>query len=79
MTESTSANKVDIQDIMSFIAPVRRLNTSSGEAGYDSRWDLSPGAGPFADTINMQDLTSLVTLAPPMFSGTRAFGGPTCG
>jgi hypothetical protein len=77
-TESTSANKVDMQDLLSFVAPVRRLNTSIGEAGYDVRWDIQPGAGAFTDTINMQDLTSLITLTPPMFAGARAFGGPSC-
>jgi hypothetical protein len=69
---------VDINDVLSFIAPVRRLDTSPGESGYDARWDIVPGPGLFADTVNMEDLTTLITFSPPMFSGERAFGGPAC-
>jgi hypothetical protein len=78
-SEGASANKVDVQDITSFVAPVRRLNASPGDAGYDVRWDIVPGAGAFPHVVNMQDLTALITVTPPMFSGTRAFGGPSCG
>ena len=74
----TSANKVDISDISSVLAPVRRLGTSPGDAGYDARWDLAPGKGVFRDNINVSDLTQLITVAPPMFGGQRAFGGPAC-
>ena len=74
----TSANKVDMSDLMSFIAPVHHLGTSPGDAGYDPRWDLVPGKGMFAETINVSDMTALLTVAPPMFSGQRAFGGPAC-
>jgi uncharacterized protein YkwD len=74
----TSANKVDLSDLSSFLGPVRRLGTSPGQAGYDARWDLVPGKGIFRDTINVSDLTALLTLTPPMFGGQRAFAGPSC-
>ncbi len=74
----TSANKVDLSDLSSFLAPVRRLGTSPGDADYDARWDLVPGKGIFATTINVSDMTALLTVTPPMFGGQRAFGGPSC-
>ena len=74
----SSANKVDLQDIGSFLSPVRRLGTSPGDAAYDVRWDLVPGNGMFPSRINISDLTALLALAPAMFSGQRAFGGPSC-
>ncbi|HET9477036.1 MAG TPA: hypothetical protein VFP63_06080, partial [Dehalococcoidia bacterium] len=72
-----SANKITVQDLTSFIAPVRRLNTSSGP-NFSARWDLLPGAGIFSNTINVQDMTALVTLTPPMLNGARALNGPVC-
>ncbi len=74
----TSANKVDLPDLTSFLAPVRRLGASPGDANYDARWDLAPGKGVFRDNINVSDLTMLLTVTPPMFGGQRAFGGPSC-
>lgn len=78
LAAGTSANRLDMNDLTSFIAPVRRLGTSPGEAGFDARWDLKPGAGLFTKQINVQDLTTLLVVKPPMFGGQRAFGGPTC-
>jgi uncharacterized protein YkwD len=78
LVSGTSANRVDFSDLTSFLAPVRRIYTSESDTGFDSRWDLVPGAGNFGRTINILDLTSLVTLSPPMFGGVRAFGGPNC-
>ncbi len=75
-----SVNKLDLQDLGSFVAPPpRRLNTNPGEAGFSSRWDLLPGsvAGKF---INIQDIaasapsTLASTSRPPMFGGAPAFG-----
>jgi hypothetical protein len=77
-TIGSSANVVNIEDALSFLGPVRRLDTSPGDPGYDVRWDIVPGSGVFSKTVNMQDLISLLTLSPPMFSGARAFGGPAC-
>ncbi|GEM_PF-5975428 len=72
-------NKITLQDITSFQAPIRRINTSPADVGYDRRWDLVPGKGSFSKEINIQDLTNLIAVAPPMFGGTtRAFNGPAC-
>ncbi len=68
-------------DITSFLAPVRRLGTSPGDADFSSRWDLVPGPGIFSHWININDLTALIagpTGFPPMFGGAKAFNGPTC-
>ncbi|MGH8248196.1 MAG: hypothetical protein ACREUU_17380, partial [Gammaproteobacteria bacterium] len=71
-----SANKVNIQDLSSFIAPVRILNTNPGDANFNVRWDLLPGTT-LGKTINIQDMASVSILVPPML-GVRAFGGPAC-
>jgi uncharacterized protein YkwD len=78
LASGASANKVDLSDVISFIAPVRRINTSPGQPAFDARWDLSPGSGAFQGTINIQDITALATVAPPMFGGAKAFNGPSC-
>lgn len=78
LAAGASANKVDLADVFSFLAPVRRLGTSPGDPNYDVRWDLVPGNGSFAADINLSDMTALLTLAPPMFGGQRAFDGPSC-
>jgi hypothetical protein len=64
--------------VLSFLGPVRRLDTSPGEPGFDVRWDIIPGADVFGDTISVQDLSLLLTVSPPMFGGARAFDGPSC-
>jgi len=74
---SFSSNKVNIEDLASFVAPVRRLNSSSGDAGFDQRWDLAPGSS-FGETINVQDMGSLIVVRPSMFGGMRAYNGPEC-
>ena len=74
---SFSGNRINIQDLASFVTPVRRLNTSSGDAGFDQRWDLVPGSS-FGETINVQDMASLIVVRPPMFGGMRAYNGPEC-
>jgi len=77
-TGTFSSNKVDIQDLTSFISPVRRLNTSLGDTGYSARWDLVPGSN-FGKTVNVEDMTNLVINAAPMFGGiARTFNGPQC-
>jgi hypothetical protein len=75
--ETGSANQVSLQDLTSFLAPTRYFGTSPTNGPYNARWDLVPGAGSFADYINLQDLTSLITVIPDMF-GVRAFNGPAC-
>jgi subtilisin-like proprotein convertase family protein len=72
----TSANKLNIQDVLSFVTPPRHLDKNPGEAGFDARWDLVPGQGILAKFINIADVTALVNGAtgnPPMFNNTRAF------
>ena len=76
-----SLNKLDVQDVTSFLAPVRRLNSSPPSLSYNARWDLSPGATPpLSNYINAVDITTLIASStgyPPMFSGQRAFN-KTC-
>ena len=73
-----SANDVDIQDVTSFIAPIRYFNTDVEAHSGDIRWDLVPGSGLFFFDINIQDLTAVTVNAPPMLGGVRAFNGPPC-
>jgi hypothetical protein len=73
---STIFSTLDLQDLGSFVAPVRRLGTSPGDPRFNARWDLVPGSvvGP---AINVQDIGALSTGAsgyPPMLGGQRAFG-----
>ncbi len=72
-----SLNKVDIQDLTTYVIPLYRLNTSPGDPEFDPRWDVVPGsiAG---DWINIQDLTFLALFEPVMFGGERAFNHPPC-
>jgi hypothetical protein len=76
-----SANKLDIADIVSFLAPApRRLDSSPPGPPYNPRWDLVPGPGIFSNHINIADMVALLagpTGNPPMFGGARAFG-KTC-
>jgi hypothetical protein len=78
LTSGSSANKLDLNDVLSFVAPVRRIDKSSGQGGFDARWDISPGSGGFGQTVNILDVTALANLKPPMFGGARAFNGPSC-
>jgi Tol biopolymer transport system component len=76
VSTDASANRLDLQDLGSFVAPVRRLGTSPGHPNFSARWDLVQGSvvGP---AINVQDIAALLTGAsgyPPMFGGQRAFG-----
>ena len=74
-----SLNRFDIADLGSFVMPLRRLDTNPGDAGFDIRWDLSPGSN-LAHDIDIADLGSTITSTrayPPMFGGQYAFG-KTC-
>ncbi len=78
-------NRVSLQDVTSFTTPApTKLNTSPGQTGFDSRWDLVPGPGSGSYWITMQDLTTLTAgtagspAYPPMPGGAKAFGGPPC-
>ncbi len=73
-----TVNELTIQDILSFVAPVRHFGTSPPNSLYDKRWDLLPGPGTLGDYINIQDLIATIaqtpTGYPPMLNGVRAFG-----
>jgi CSLREA domain-containing protein len=78
-----SFNRINVQDLTSFLAPIYYLGTDVGTNADDVRWDLFPGAGIFSTEINVQDLTALIASAapsgaPPMLGGIRAMGGPEC-
>jgi hypothetical protein len=73
-----SANKINISDLSTYITPSRRINTSPDDAAFHKRWDLLPGRGALPEWINIQDLTAIITLRPPMLSYARAFNGPSC-
>ena len=77
-SSGSSTNDIDIQDITSFLAPVRHLNTNVGTFSGDVRWDIVPGRGVLANDINIQDITQIVVLTPPMLEGARALNGPAC-
>jgi hypothetical protein len=76
-----SANKVNVLDLGSFVAPVRRLNSDVGTTAGDRRWDLVPGSGILPVDINIMDIAALIvtrTGYPPMLKGARAYNGPEC-
>jgi hypothetical protein len=74
-----STNDIDIQDIGSYVAPIRRINTSPpSDPGFNVRWDLVPGSGGLGEHINIQDMAEISMLYPPMLEGARAFNGPAC-
>jgi len=71
-----SYNKITIQDVISFVAPVRRIDTSPGDARFNARWDVIPGTTVLSKHVNIQDLVELVTIRPPMFGGALAYDKP---
>ena len=76
---SFSANKVNIQDLGAFTAPINRMNTSPGDANYDVRWDVVPGKSGLSKDINVVDLANISNVvAPAMLGGVKAFNGPNC-
>jgi subtilisin family serine protease len=69
-------NTLNVQDLASFLTPVRRFGTSPGHPAYSVRWDLVPGTA-IGGAINVQDVAAPFTGAtgyPRMFGGARAFG-----
>jgi hypothetical protein len=76
-----STNRVNILDLTSFMAPVRRLDKSPGHPDFSARWDLVPGRGAFLEWIAIDDLTAVLAGPsgfPVILSGSRAFDGPPC-
>lgn len=52
-----SFKKITIEDITSFLAPIRRLDTKSGDTNYHIRWDLNTDG-----FINISDIQIVVAL-----------------
>jgi hypothetical protein len=73
-----STNRITISDLISFVAPVRRLDTSPGHNDFSQRWDLVPGRGFFNNWVAIDDLTTLIVIKPQMIGNLRAFSGPVC-
>jgi hypothetical protein len=73
---SFSADKVNIQDEGTYTAPYDRNNTSPGDANFDRRWDVRPGAT-VGEWINVSDLAAVSTQNPVPMYGVRAYGFAT--
>ncbi|HET9477127.1 MAG TPA: hypothetical protein VFP63_06535, partial [Dehalococcoidia bacterium] len=76
-----STNRANVLDMTSFLAPLRRLGASPGDAAYNQRWDLAPGRGLFAVWISVTDITAIAVGPsgyPPITGGKRALFGPAC-
>ena len=73
-TYGASRDRVNMLDLSSYIAPVRKVDTAPGNPKYSARWDLNAD-----NAITLIDLSTLTSLRPPMFGGQKAFGGPVCG
>jgi hypothetical protein len=76
-----SANAATAADFVSFLAPVRYLDSNVGDLPGSVRWDLIPGAGTLGTDINAQDMNALLggdTAVPPMLNGLRGLDGPPC-
>jgi hypothetical protein len=75
-----SGNKINVQDLSSFVSPIRYINQNTGTDPGDKRLDLVPGST-FGVHINVQDLAAITSGAtgnPPMTAPNRAFGGANC-
>ena len=72
-----SGNRVNTQDLATYLGPVRYYNTDVGTNMGDRRWDILPGSGVLTFDINIQDLATIVAFSPPML-GVKAFNGPMC-
>ena len=69
-------NTLNIEDLGSFLTPIRRFGKCAGHTEFDARWDLVPG-GTIGEAINLEDVAATITGPsgyPPMFGGLRAFG-----
>jgi hypothetical protein len=69
-------NTLNIEDLGSFLTPVRRFGKSPGDPEFHPRWDLVPG-GTIGGAINLEDIAATITGPsgfPPMLDGLRAFG-----
>lgn len=68
-------DKIDISDVLSFVAPTNRIGATPSSPAYNRRWDLVSDAA-----INVTDLLNLVTFTAPMppFNGAKPYGGAAC-
>jgi hypothetical protein len=69
-------NTLNIADLGSFVAPVRRFGANPGDPNFDQRWNLAPNST-IGAAINIQDLAATVTGPtgyPLMFGWQKAFG-----
>jgi hypothetical protein len=73
-----STDRITLQDITSFLGPVRLLNTNVGTHPGDQRWDIVPGNGMLSFSLNIQDVIQIVIVNPRVLGGVRAFNGPSC-
>ena len=73
-----STDRINVLDLVAYLAPTRHLNTNVGDNPGNVRWDIVPGKGVFSTDINVEDLISLIVMRPAMFSGARAFNWEAC-
>jgi len=53
---------VEQKDFDSYTTPVRHMNTSPGQAGFDVRWDVVPGSFGFSNYINSTDISKITII-----------------
>jgi hypothetical protein len=75
-----SLNKLNVQDLSAYTAPLHYLSNDVGTFPSDVRFDIVPGSS-FGADINVADLAALTSGSsgfPPMLGGARALNGPVC-
>ena len=70
---ATSADKVNVTDLGTFVSGLKKNGTSPGDAGFNRRWDLRPGTA-VGKWIGVADLAAVATVSPVAMHGVRAFG-----
>lgn len=78
LVTTTGEGEIRLNDLGSFVSPIRRINTSPGHPDFDQRWDIVPGNGGLSETINIMDMGALIALKAPVLNNVSAFNGPTC-
>jgi hypothetical protein len=72
-----TANRYNISDLGSFVAPTRRLGKNPPDAGFSSRWDLEPGnsgltTSGFINVVDLGKTSAGGTAFPRMLGGAKA-------
>jgi hypothetical protein len=67
-----TGDKINVSDLGTFVSQARN-NKSPGQAGFDRRWDIRPGAT-IGSWVNVADLAAISTQIPVPWMGVRAFG-----